>query len=82
MSTRRYVSSVRTAAAVAKRGRIIEAAARSLREDASIANFSLDAVAKAAGVTNDLLHWSVKGWEGVGDDPHPARRDPRCRWSR
>jgi AcrR family transcriptional regulator len=51
MSTRRYVSSIRTAAAAAKRGRIIEAAARSLREDASIANFSLDAVAKAAGVT-------------------------------
>src|SRR5260370_164762 len=51
MSTRRYVSSVRTAAAVAKRGRIIEAAARALRQDASIANFSLDAVAKAAGVT-------------------------------
>ena len=51
MSTRRYVSSVRTAAAAAKRGRIIEAAARSLREDASIASFSLDVVAKAAGVT-------------------------------
>ena len=51
MSTRRYVSSVRSAAAAEKRERIIEAAARSLREDASIASFSLDAVAKAAGVT-------------------------------
>src|ERR1700736_5050434 len=51
MSTPSYVSSVRTAAAAAKRDRVIEAAARSLREDASIAGFSLDAVAKAAGVT-------------------------------
>ena len=38
---------VRTAAAAEKRERVIEAAARSLREDASIASFSLDAVAKA-----------------------------------
>jgi AcrR family transcriptional regulator len=51
MSTRSYVSSVRTAAAAAKRDRVIEAAARLLREDATIASFSLDAVAKAAGVT-------------------------------
>jgi 60 kDa SS-A/Ro ribonucleoprotein len=27
--------------------------------------------AKAAGPTNDLFHWAVKGWEGVGDEPHP-----------
>jgi AcrR family transcriptional regulator len=51
MSTRSYVSSVRTAAAAAKRDRVIEAAAGLLRTDASIASFSLDAVAKAAGVT-------------------------------
>jgi len=51
MSTRPYTSSVRTAAAAEKRERVIAAAARSLREDASIASFSLDAVAKAAGVT-------------------------------
>src|SRR5881392_1010587 len=51
MATRRYVSSVRTAAAAAKRDRVIRAAARLLREGASIASFSLDAVAKAAGVT-------------------------------
>src|SRR5713101_9850250 len=51
MPTRSYTSSVRTAAAAEKRERVIEAAARSLREDASIATFSLDAVAKAAGVT-------------------------------
>jgi AcrR family transcriptional regulator len=48
---RAYVSSVRAAAAAAKRDRVIEAATRSLREDASIASFALDTVAKLAGVT-------------------------------
>src|SRR6195256_2795130 len=51
MSTRPYTSSVRAAAAAAKRDRVIDAAAPSLREDASIASFSLEAVARAAGVT-------------------------------
>src|SRR6266404_9405069 len=51
MRRRAYVSSVRTAAAAEKRDRVVEAAAKSLREDASIARFSLDNVAKAAGVT-------------------------------
>ncbi len=51
MGRRAYVSSVRAAAAAEKRDRVIEAAARSLREDASIASFSLDSVAKVAGVT-------------------------------
>src|SRR5919197_6557848 len=51
MKKRAYVSSVRSAAAAEKRDRVIEAAAKSLREDASIARFSLDTVAKAAGVT-------------------------------
>ncbi|WMT76813.1 TetR/AcrR family transcriptional regulator [Bradyrhizobium sp. Ash2021] len=51
MRRRAYVSSVRTAAAAEKRDRVIEAAARTLREDASISSFSLDNVAKAAGVT-------------------------------
>ena len=51
MPRRAYVSSVRTAAAAEKRDRVIEAAARSLREDAGISSFSLDNVAKAAGVT-------------------------------
>jgi AcrR family transcriptional regulator len=51
MPRRAYVSSVRTAAAAEKRDRVIEAAATLLREDASIASFSLDGVAKAAGVT-------------------------------
>jgi AcrR family transcriptional regulator len=51
MPKRAYVSSVRAAAATEKRDRVIETAAKSLREDASIASFSLDTVAKAAGVT-------------------------------
>jgi AcrR family transcriptional regulator len=48
---RSYVSSVRAAAAAETRDRVIEAAAGCLREDAGIASFSLDNVAKAAGVT-------------------------------
>jgi len=51
MPRRAYVSSVRTAAAAEKRDRVLKAAAKLLREDASIARFSLDGVAKAAGVT-------------------------------
>jgi AcrR family transcriptional regulator len=51
MSTRSYVSAVRAEAAAEKRDRVIQAAARFLREEESITAFSLDAVAKAAGVT-------------------------------
>jgi AcrR family transcriptional regulator len=51
MPKRSYVSSVRASAAAETRERIIAAGARLLRKDASIANFSLDVVAKAAGVT-------------------------------
>ncbi|PSH62920.1 TetR/AcrR family transcriptional regulator [Phyllobacterium brassicacearum] len=51
MSTRSYVSVVRAEAAAEKRDRVIQAAARFLREEESIAAFSLDTVAKAAGVT-------------------------------
>ncbi|HEY2211771.1 MAG TPA: TetR/AcrR family transcriptional regulator [Bradyrhizobium sp.] len=65
MSTRPYVSSVRTAAAAAKRDRVIEAAARSLREDASIASFSLDAVAKAAGVTRLTVYHQFGSRRGL-----------------
>src|SRR3979490_1852158 len=65
MSTRSYVSSVRTAAAAAKRARVIEAAARSLREDASIATFSLDAVAKAAGVTRLTVYHQFGSRRGL-----------------
>jgi len=65
MSTRPYTSSVRTAAAAAKRDRVIEAAARSLREDASIATFSLDAVAKAAGVTRLTVYHQFGSRRGL-----------------
>src|SRR3977135_4735890 len=51
MKKRAYVSSVRSEAAAEKRDRVIEAAAKLLREDASIARFSLDTVAKQPGVT-------------------------------
>lgn len=51
MPPRRYVSPARSAAAAETRERVIEAASRTLREGESIARFSLDTVAKAAGVT-------------------------------
>ncbi len=51
MPKRHYVSSVRAAAAAEKRDRVIQAATKLLRENTSIAVFSLDAVAKVAGVT-------------------------------
>ena len=65
MSTRPYASSVRTAAAAEKRERVIEAAARSLREDASIASFSLDVVAKAAGVTRLTVYHQFGSRRGL-----------------
>jgi AcrR family transcriptional regulator len=65
MSPRRYVSSVRTAAAAEKRARVIAAAARSLREDASIATFALDAVAKAAGVTRLTVYHQFGSRRGL-----------------
>src|ERR1700731_658015 len=51
MPTRTYNSSVRAAAAAEKRDRVVAAAGRLLHEETNIASFSLDAVAKAAGVT-------------------------------
>src|SRR5260221_5286731 len=65
MAPRRYVSSVRTAEAAAKRDRVIGAAARLLREDASIASFSLDAVAKAAGVTRLTVYHQFGSRRGL-----------------
>src|ERR1700674_4011092 len=65
MSTRPYTSSVRTAAAAEKRERVIGAAARLLREDASIASFSLDAVAKAAGVTRLTVYHQFGSRRGL-----------------
>lgn len=51
MSRRSYVSVVRADAAAEKRERVIAAAAQFLRQETSVASFSIDAVAKAAGVT-------------------------------
>jgi AcrR family transcriptional regulator len=51
MSKRSYVSPVRRAGAAETRDRLIKAAIRLLREETSISDFSLDRVAKAAGVT-------------------------------
>ncbi|HEV2678337.1 MAG TPA: TetR/AcrR family transcriptional regulator [Aliidongia sp.] len=51
MATRSYDSPKRTAAAAEKRARVVEAAGRLLSEPADVTAFSLDAVAKAAGVT-------------------------------
>jgi len=65
MARRCYVSSVRTAEAAAKRDRVIGAAARLLREDASIASFSLDAVAKAAGVTRLTVYHQFGSRRGL-----------------
>src|SRR3981081_531202 len=65
MPTRRYVSSVRTAEAAAKRDRVIAAAARSLRENSSIATFSLDAVAKAAGLTRLTVYHQFGSRRGL-----------------
>src|SRR5881296_3618698 len=48
--TRSYVSSVRAAAAAETRTQVLEAAAELLRE-AHFASFTLDSVARAAGVT-------------------------------
>jgi AcrR family transcriptional regulator len=56
MPSRSYVSPVREKASAAKRSRAIEAAASLLREAQGITGFSLDAVAKAAGVTRITVY--------------------------
>jgi AcrR family transcriptional regulator len=48
---RRYASPARAAAAEQTRAKVVETAARMLAEQSNIAGFSLEAVAKAAGVT-------------------------------
>src|SRR3546814_10225277 len=56
MSKRAYVSPVRDAASAAKREHMLGAAIRYLRDEAPVAGFSLEAVAKAAGVTRLTLY--------------------------
>jgi AcrR family transcriptional regulator len=48
---RAYTSSIRAAAAAEKRRDVLEAAMSFLREEPTLATFSLDAIAKRAGVT-------------------------------
>lgn len=65
MPKRHYVSSVRAAAAAEKRDRVVDAATKWLRENVSIATFSLDAVAKAAGVTRLTVYHQFGSRRGV-----------------
>lgn len=56
MRPRSYVSPVRDAAAAAKRDRVIAAAARVLNGKKGIESFSIERVAKAAGVTRLTIY--------------------------
>jgi AcrR family transcriptional regulator len=51
-----YASALRDAAASEKRARVVVAATQSLREGGVLASFSLDSVAKAAGVTRQTVY--------------------------
>lgn len=53
---RRYRSPLREAAAAGTRERVLDAAVALLREIADISDFTLDAVAKAAGVTRPTVY--------------------------
>ncbi|MDB5676225.1 MAG: TetR/AcrR family transcriptional regulator [Sphingomonas bacterium] len=64
MTSRRYVSPVRAAAAGEKRGQVVAAAARLLREGA-IADFSMEAVAKLAGVTRLTVYRQFASRRGL-----------------
>jgi AcrR family transcriptional regulator len=55
-ASRPYSSPVREAAAAAKRQQVLAAAARLLREEAGLTGFSLEAVAKAAGVIRATVY--------------------------
>src|SRR4030081_1893550 len=65
MPKRHYVSSVRAAAAVEERDRVVDAAAKLLRENVSIAPCSLDAVAKGAGVTRLTVYHQFGSRRGL-----------------
>lgn len=67
MSRRSYTSPVRTAAAAERRERVIKAAADFLRESEGAASFSLDAVAKMAGVTRLTLYNQFGSRRGLLD---------------
>jgi AcrR family transcriptional regulator len=62
---RKYVSSVREAAAVQKREQVLTAATRLLRAEDSIAAVSIEAVAKAAGVTRLTIYNQFQSRRGL-----------------
>jgi AcrR family transcriptional regulator len=62
---RRYASPARAQASADSRSRIIMAATRLLRGKSGIANFSLDGVAKAAGVTRLTVYNQFHSRSGV-----------------
>jgi AcrR family transcriptional regulator len=64
MPIRKYESPVRVAAAAQKRDQVLDAAARLLRQDASVA-MSMDAVARAAGVTRLTVYNQFQSRRGL-----------------
>lgn len=62
---RPYVSSLRRAAAAQTRAHVVEAALQLLRAEAGITGFSLDAVAKAAGVTRLTVYHQFGSRRGL-----------------
>ncbi|MFC4765004.1 TetR/AcrR family transcriptional regulator [Dyella koreensis] len=65
MPPRSYTSSVRQAAAAEKRDQVIQAAATVLREGEGVTGFSLDAVARAAGVTRLTVYNQFGSRQGL-----------------
>jgi AcrR family transcriptional regulator len=70
--TRSYVSPVRAAAAAVRRKEVIDAAARFLREEGSIAAFSLEAIAKDAGVTRLTVYNQFGSRQGLLEEVFDA----------
>jgi AcrR family transcriptional regulator len=68
MAKRSYVSPVRDAAAQEKRANMVDAATRLLRAPNAVATFSLDAVAKEAGVTRLTVYNQFGSRRGVFEE--------------
>jgi len=62
---RSYVSTIRDSAAAQRRRDVIDAAAHFLREEPSVAKFSLDAIAKGAGVTRLTVYNQFNSRRGL-----------------
>ena len=65
MPTRHYTSSLRAAAADEKRERVLAAALKLLREGQSISGVSVEAVARAAGVTRLTVYNQFRSRRGL-----------------